>query len=81
MRSATFGSTNGASWRLIVGGTRHNLGETLRERLGDFFGVLGTQTPEALTHERPPFSAIEATITSRYFSHSSTQSSPMTTLL
>ena len=31
--------------------------------------------------DRPEFSRIDATITSRYFSHSSTQSSPITILL
>ena len=36
----------------------------------------GAQTPDALTQERPPFSAIDATITSRYCSQSSAASGP-----
>ena len=40
-----------------------------------------TQIPEALIHERPPLSAMDRTITSRYFSQSSMQSSPITILL
>ena len=82
MRSGTRGSAKGArvaSGSSSLRGTMRAMRSARASAIWRAFAV--THTPEALTQERPPLSAIDATITSRYFGQSDARSGPRTTLL
>ena len=83
MRRATSGLAKGASWRLgVVLRARDDARRTVAASASAISRPrVAVHTPEALTQERPPFSAMDEAITSRCFGHSSAMSGPSSTLL
>ena len=82
MRSATCGLAKGASCASSSSVARGVTAASRAARasaISRAFAV--TQTPEALMHERPPFSTIEDAIRSRWRSQSALASGPSTALL
>ena len=60
----------------IIRRPRFDGGQLCGESFGDLRACRGVHTPDALTHDRPELSAIEAAITSMYCSQLSASSSP-----
>ena len=82
MRRATSGLAKGASWAWGSSSARGTIVANLAARASAISRPrVAVHTPEALTQERPPFSAMDEAITSRCFGHSSAMSGPSSTLL